>query len=109
DSVETVALGLPSGASYWAIRCNLITVKDGFMHDFTAGHINNADGARLMATVHEKLGGAIDGASLDIHACVAYDHILLYRPEGKAAPFAPETKSQPPHDIPDKPAADYLP
>src|SRR5262249_13947021 len=29
--------------------------------------------------------------------------------EGKPAPFAAETKTQPPHDIPDKPAANYLP
>src|SRR5450432_2897684 len=49
--LETVAMGLKLGPVDWAIRCNLVTVIDGKMHDFTAGHINNADGARLMATI----------------------------------------------------------
>jgi 2,3-bisphosphoglycerate-independent phosphoglycerate mutase len=107
--LETVAMGLKLGPTDWAIRCNLITVKDGIMHDFTAGHINNADGARLMATIHEQLGGQIDGANLEFHAGVQYRNVLIYRPKGKPAPFTAETKTQPPHDIPDRPAADYLP
>ena len=107
--LETVAMGLKLAPTDWAIRCNLVTVKDGRMHDFTAGHINNADGARLIASVNEKLGGAIDGARLEFHAGVQYRNALIYRPEGKPAPFTAETKTQPPHDIPEKPAADYLP
>src|SRR5260221_8115073 len=59
--LETVAMGLKLGPADWAVRCNLVTLIDGKMHDFTAGHINNADGARLMATVHEKLGGPVSG------------------------------------------------
>src|SRR5580765_4600527 len=43
--LETVAMGLKLGPADWAVRCNLVTVIDGRMHDFTAGHINNADGA----------------------------------------------------------------
>src|SRR6187401_2279708 len=60
--LETVAMGLKLGPVDWAIRCNLVTVKDGLMHDFTAGHINNEDGARLMKNIHEHLGGQIPGA-----------------------------------------------
>jgi 2,3-bisphosphoglycerate-independent phosphoglycerate mutase len=103
--LETVAMGLKLGPTDWAIRCNLVTVKDGLMHDFTAGHIHNADGARLMATIQEKLGGG----PLEFHAGVQYRNILIYRPDEQPAPFAVETKTQPPHDIPDKPAADHLP
>ena len=54
--LETIAMGLKLGPTDWAVRCNLVTVQDGRMHDFTAGHINNADGSRLMAAVHEQLG-----------------------------------------------------
>ncbi len=107
--LETVAMGLKLGPTDWAIRCNLVTVKDGLMHDFTAGHINNADGARLMATIHEHLGGQVDGGRLEFHAGVQYRNALLYRPESKAAPFSAETIAQPPHDIPDRPAAEHLP
>ena len=107
--LETVAMGLKLGPSDWAVRCNLVTVKDGAMNDFTAGHINNADGARLMATVQQQLGGAVDGGGLEFHPGVQYRNIFIYRAEGKSAPFGSETKTQPPHDIPDKPVADYLP
>src|ERR687883_218585 len=68
--LETVAMGLKLGPADWAVRCNLVTVTDGRMHDFTAGHINNADGARLMATIHEKLGGPVPGGELEFHAGV---------------------------------------
>jgi 2,3-bisphosphoglycerate-independent phosphoglycerate mutase len=102
-------MGLRLGPADWAVRCNLVTVEGGRMRDFTAGHINNADGARLMATVHEQLGGPVPGARLEFHAGVQYRNVLIYRPSGQAAPFTAETKTQPPHDIPDRPVADYLP
>src|SRR5688572_522958 len=107
--LETVAMGIKLGPNDWAIRCNLVNVKDGKMHDFTAGHINNADGSRLMATIHEKLGGDVLGGTLEFHAGVQYRNILVYRAKEKPAPFSKETTAQPPHDIPEKPIADYLP
>lgn len=107
--LETVAMGLKLGPLDWAVRCNLVTVADGAMRDFTAGHINNADGARLMAAVAEKLGGPVPGGRLEFHPGVQYRNILIYRADGTPAPFAAETKTQPPHDIPDRPVADYLP
>jgi 2,3-bisphosphoglycerate-independent phosphoglycerate mutase len=107
--LETVAMGIQLGPNDWAIRCNLVTVKDGKMHDFTAGHINNADGSRLMATIHEKLGGPVPGGALEFHPGVQYRNILVYRANEQSAPFAKETVTQPPHDIPEKPIADYLP
>ena len=73
------------------------------------GHINNADGARLMATVHKELGGSVPGGRLEFHPGVQYRNILLYRAEGQPAPFTKETKTQPPHDIPEQPIGDYLP
>ena len=107
--LETVAMGIPLGPNDWAVRCNLVTVKDGKMHDFTAGHIHNADGSRLMATIHEKLGGPVAGGELEFHAGVQYRNILVYRAKEKPAPFAKETTAQPPHDIPEKLIADCLP
>src|SRR5262245_61251420 len=62
-----------------------------------------------MDTIPEPLGGASHAPPLAFHAGVQYRNALIYRPEGKPAPFGPETKTQPPHDIPDKPVTDYLP
>lgn len=107
--LETVAMGIKLGPRDWAVRCNLVTVRDGLMHDFTAGHIDNADGARLMTTIQEQLGGPVPGGRLEFHAGVQYRNILVFRAEDGTAPFTAETKAQPPHDIPDRPAADHLP
>jgi 2,3-bisphosphoglycerate-independent phosphoglycerate mutase len=114
--LETAAMGIPLGAEDWAIRCNLVTIEDEMLRDFTAGHIVNADGRALIETVHERLGGAVRSEEapgvdlrLEFHAGVSYRNILVCRPSAGAAPFSTATKTQPPHDIPDRPIADYLP
>jgi 2,3-bisphosphoglycerate-independent phosphoglycerate mutase len=40
---------------------------------------------------------------------VSYRNLLAVRPTGQPAPFTDETKTQPPHDIPDRPVAEHLP
>ncbi len=101
--LETAAMGLPLGASDWAIRCNLVHVENEEMRDFTAGHITSDDGKELMNAIQAKLGGE----ALEFHAGVSYRNVLIYR--GPGAPFGPETKTQPPHDVPDQLIAGYLP
>lgn len=109
--LETAAMGIKLGPSDWAIRCNLVYVDREEMRDFTAGHITPDDGAALMKTIQEKLGGPVNfgglQGTLEFHAGVSYRNILVYR--GNDAPFATTTKTQPPHDIPDKPIAEHLP
>ena len=51
--------------------------------------------------------GPFGARTLEFHAGVSYRNILIYR--GTDAPFAADTKTQPPHDIPDKPIAGHLP
>ncbi len=65
-----------------------------------------------MKSLQEKLGGALPQqfglkGKLEFHPGVSYRNILIYR--GADAPFAGDTKTQPPHDVPDKPIADHLP
>ncbi len=119
--LETAAMGIKLGPTDWAIRCNLVHVEREEMRDFTAGHITSEDGAALMKTIQEKLGGPVpplsppsqggarggERGTLEFHAGVSYRNILVYR--GADAPFSAATKTQPPHDIPDKAIADHLP
>jgi 2,3-bisphosphoglycerate-independent phosphoglycerate mutase len=109
--LETAAMGLRLGPGDWAIRCNLVHVDREEMRDFTAGHITPEDGRVLIAAVEQELGGSahFEGLNgrLEFHAGVSYRNILIYR--GADAPFSRETRTQPPHDIPDKPIAGYLP
>jgi 2,3-bisphosphoglycerate-independent phosphoglycerate mutase len=110
--LEAAAMGLGLGPDDWAIRCNLVTVEDGAMRDFTAGHITSADGRVLVRAVQEALGGAVHepglSGGLEFHAGVSYRNLLVYRGSG-GAPFSGATRTQPPHDIPDRPVAGHLP
>ncbi len=107
--LETAAMGIRLGPQDWAIRCNLVTIENGEMRDFTAGHISNAEGRALIEAIQQSLGGPCpSGGTLEFHPGVSYRNILVYRSSGPA-PFAAETKTQPPHDIPDRPIADSLP
>jgi 2,3-bisphosphoglycerate-independent phosphoglycerate mutase len=108
--LETAAMGIQLGPDDWAIRCNLVTVENETMRDFTAGHIGNDEGRQLIATLQNTLGGPLsDGAGrLEFHAGVSYRNILVHRGD-RPAPFTNETKTQAPHDIPDRPVAEHLP
>jgi 2,3-bisphosphoglycerate-independent phosphoglycerate mutase len=113
--LETAAMGIALGPNDWAIRCNLVNVENGQMRDFTAGHIPSEDGRPLIEAVQRALGGPVPSGlpghgtgRLEFHAGVSYRNILVYRSD-VPAPFGAETKTQPPHDIPDRPIADYLP
>jgi 2,3-bisphosphoglycerate-independent phosphoglycerate mutase len=113
--LETAAMGIRLGPLDWAIRCNLVFVANEQMRDFTAGHITSEDGAPLIATLQEHLGGesvvreAIGRkGKLEFFAGVSYRNILVYRGDDPA-PFSAETRTQPPHDVPDQPIAAHLP
>jgi 2,3-bisphosphoglycerate-independent phosphoglycerate mutase len=117
--LETAAMGIALRPQDWAIRCNLVNVEGEAMRDFTAGHITSEEGRQLI----DALKAALGGPPLEFHAGVSYRNILVYRApphptlspvvggEGRVrgAPFSTETKTQPPHDIPDRPIADHLP
>src|SRR5207237_788202 len=57
--LETAAMGIPLGPDDWAIRCNLVTVDNEEMRDFTAGHISNPEGKALIEAVGKALGGPL--------------------------------------------------
>ena len=104
--LETAAMGIRLGPDDWAIRCNLVHVADECMRDFTAGHITSEEGRPLIEALQASLGDA----QLEFHPGVSYRNILVYRPAtGSQAPFSDQTKTQPPHDVPDRPIADHLP
>lgn len=86
--LETAAMGIRLGPEDWAIRCNLVTVEDGKLRDFTAGHISNADGQALIEAVGAALGGPVGPhGELEFHPGVSYRNILVYRSVGPA-PFS---------------------
>lgn len=108
--LETVAMGLHLGPNDWAVRCNLVHVDREEMRDFTAGHITSEEGRPLIEALHAALSGPVAGGRIEFHPGVSYRNILIFRGDAPgAAPFTIETKTQPPHDVPDQPIASHLP
>jgi 2,3-bisphosphoglycerate-independent phosphoglycerate mutase len=103
--LEAAAMGVTLGPDDWAVRCNLMTINQGRLTDFTAGHISSAEGRLLMETIQAELGRP----PIEFHPGVSYRNLMVYRGQPGASPFGDETVTAPPHDHPDQPAADHLP
>jgi 2,3-bisphosphoglycerate-independent phosphoglycerate mutase len=103
--LEAAAMGVKLGPYDWAIRCNLMTINDGRMTDFTAGHITSDEGKELIAALQATVGRD----AIEFHAGVSYRNLMVYRGGPDDCPFGPETKTTPPHDVPDQLAANHLP
>ena len=113
--LEAAAMGIPLGPNDWAIRCNLVHASQGNMTDFTSGHITSEDGRQLIEALQQTLGGPVaegldhPAGTLEFHPGVSYRNLLVFRGRPGASPFGLTTKTQPPHDVPDRPLADHLP
>lgn len=103
--IEAAAQGIELGPEDWAIRCNLVTVEDQVMRDFTADHISTEEATELLTTAQEELGG--DG--LEFVPGVSYRNLLIWRGKVQPAPFTMEMRATPPHDLTDKSVLDDFP
>mgnify|MGYP003321965837 FL=1 len=95
--LEAAAQGIELGPKDWGIRCNLVTVQDQVMKDFTADHITDQEAVALLETVQQELGSDI----LEFIPGVSYRNLLIYRGEQAQAPFSNDTRTTPPHDLTD--------
>ncbi len=104
--IEAAAQGIELGRHDWAIRCNLVTVIDQIMVDFTADHISTDEARELLLA----LGQAVGDPSLEFVPGVSYRNLLLYRgSENQKAPFSSDTRTRAPHDLTDLPVNDDYP
>ena len=103
--LEAAAMGVVLGPDDWAIRCNLMTIRDGRLSDFTAGHITSEEGKPLMEALQARLGRP----NLEFKPGVSYRNLMIYRGRPGEVMFSEQTVTDPPHDHPDQPAAEHLP
>ena len=97
--LEAAAMGVDMGPEDVAYRCNLVTVKDGIMEDYSAGHISSEEAAQLIKDLDKTLGNR----EFSFYPGVSYRHLLLWR-GGRDA-----IETTPPHDISGREIGDYLP
>jgi 2,3-bisphosphoglycerate-independent phosphoglycerate mutase len=102
--LEAVSMGIVLGPDDIAYRCNLVTIgqkdtPEAFMDDFTAGHISTKEARDIILFINKQIGSS----QFQFYPGVGYRHLFVWR----YAASSPVTT--PPHDIPGKAIAPYLP
>jgi len=103
--LEAAAQGIDLAPDDWAVRCNLVTVENQTMQDFTAGHISTEEATALLASAQQELAGP----AMEFIPGVSYRNLLIYRGADQPPPFTADTTAAPPHDLTDKSVADHYP
>jgi 2,3-bisphosphoglycerate-independent phosphoglycerate mutase len=103
--LEAVAQGIELDRRDWAVRCNLVTIQDQVMRDFTADHISTEEAATLIEALNEQFGSP----QIRFWPGVSYRNLMTYRPSGDEVPFSTDTRTTPPHDLTDSPVLDGYP
>ena len=94
--LEAASMGVALRDAEIAYRCNLVTVRDGAMEDFNAGHISTAEGAELLRDLSPALG------DVRVYPGVGYRNLMV-------VPGALGAETTAPHDIVGRSVEDYLP
>jgi 2,3-bisphosphoglycerate-independent phosphoglycerate mutase len=81
-----------------AYRCNLVTIREGIMDDFSAGHITSTEGAALLKSLQEYL----TNSPVTLYPGVSYRNLMVISGGGGVESTAP-------HDIVGSETAGYLP
>ncbi len=89
--LEAAAAGVALGADDWAVRCNLMTIEGGRLTDFTAGHISSEEARILIDVLQTRLGQP----PIEFHPGVQYRNLMIYRGQGRPAPFGDDTSTTP--------------
>jgi len=97
--LEAAAQGIETSQTDWIFRCNLVTVADGNMLDYSAGHIETVQARKLIDDLNQQLSSN----DVTFYIGVGYRHLMIHR----GGPF--DFDLAPPHDIMDEPIAKYLP
>jgi len=94
--LEAAAMGVHLDDADIAFRCNFVTVRDGIMEDYSAGHITSEEGRELVRALKPLMPGE------RLYAGVSYRNLLVLKAGDEAV-------CTPPHDISDQPIDDHMP
>lgn len=98
--LEAAAQGLSVQPDQMIFRCNFVTIVDGMMADFTAGHITQIEADQLMADLNDLF----KDDPVQFHSGVSYRNLMIISDASDL-----KIKCTPPHDIPDKPITSFQP
>jgi 2,3-bisphosphoglycerate-independent phosphoglycerate mutase len=97
--IEAASIGVELGPDETAFRCNLVTLGDGLMADYSAGHITTDESRPILLELQAALGTD----RVRFVPGISYRHLMIIRdfPEG--------LDCTPPHDISGREWAPHLP
>ncbi len=80
-AIESYGMGVPLGPDTVAFRLNLVTVKDGILTDYSAGHIENPESEQIIADLDRHFGSD----KIEFRSGISYRN-LLYLNGGEFSP-----------------------
>ncbi len=99
--IEARSMGIPIGDGEVVFRCNLVAVRDGKMWSYSSGYISTGGAHALVGALNETLGND----EVHFHPGVSYRHICKIKGHEETL----QAECTPPHDIPGKEIAGFLP
>ena len=94
--LEAAAMGVRLDEGDIAFRCNFVTIEEGIMQDYSAGHITTEESRELIEALRPLM------PEQRLYAGVSYRNLLVLKEGGRAV-------CTPPHDISDQPVQEHLP
>jgi 2,3-bisphosphoglycerate-independent phosphoglycerate mutase len=98
--LEAAARGMVVDEDQLIFRCNLVTLADGRMADFTAGHIGQAEAEAMIAS----LNGGLGDTGCRFYTGVSYRNLMVMSRAGGV-----RVRTVAPHDIPNCPVDEHGP
>ena len=99
--IEARNMGIIVDEGEAVFRCNLVSVHDGKMRDYSTGHISSEEAQQLIEAVNQGLGNE----NIHFYPGVSYRNILKLRSHEETL----LAHCTPPHDIPHKPVDGFIP
>ncbi len=88
--LEAASMGVPLEKNEVAFRCNLITVDDNIIADYSAGHITSEEAKVLIETIDRELGNE----RFRFYPGISYRHLMV-----AAGGTGANVECTPPHDV----------
>lgn len=102
--LEAANMGIELGPDDVAFRCNLVTVDEEKLVDYSAGHITSKEATTLIKYLDETLGSG----QIRFYPGVSYRHLMIVRDKSLKEALL-KVNCVPPHDITGWKIKDHLP
>ncbi len=104
--LEAANQGIQLAPNEICFRCNLVTIENGTMRSFTAGHIDSEAGASIIDSLNKHFE---HDENITFYPGVQYRHLCVIRADGEEHTAMVTVATEPPHNITDQSVAPYIP